>query len=262
MISSEESQPEESDPETAEESESQSSIPQTASNYDSLDTNQVTWGPGVHMDSLNRPEACVSLQEQYGQWNALFLGNESSCIYLTFDEGYENGYTAAILDTLKEKNVCAAFFVTLSYVESEPELVQRMIDEGHVVGNHTAHHPNMTTISAEEMEQEVSELHQYMLDEFGYEMTQFRAPEGAFSELSLAVLQDMGYQSVFWSFAYHDWDPNNQMDPSEALQKCTERLHPGAVYLLHAVSRTNSEILGNLIDTARAQGYQFISLEN
>ena len=226
-----------------------------------LGTSQITWGPGVQFDDLNRPTACVSLQNQYGYLNASFIGEASNTIYLTFDEGYENGYTGAILDTLQEKQVQAVFFVTMSYVKSEPELVQRMIQEGHVVGNHSTNHPNMTTISVEEGRQEVQELHDYMMNQYGYQMTLFRAPEGAFSERSLALLQEMGYQSIFWSFAYHDWDPAQQMDPADALQRTTERLHPGAIYLLHAVSKTNTEILGSFIDAVRAQGYSFGSLE-
>ena len=226
-----------------------------------LESKQITWGPGSILDGDGRPEACVMLQEQYEKYSAWFLGQEKDKVYLTFDEGYENGYTAQILDVLKEKKVSAVFFVTMDYVVQEPELVQRMIDEGHAVGNHTTHHPNMTRISLEEAQAEVEELHEYVLNEFGYEMTLFRAPEGAISEQTMALLQSMGYENVLWSFAYHDWDVNQQMSCETALKKATEQLHPGAIYLLHAVSRTNAEILGDWIDAARAQGYEFGSLE-
>ena len=226
-----------------------------------LSTEQITWGPGNFTDGQGRPEACVALQEQYGRYAAWFLGPDEDAIYLTFDEGYENGYTADILDTLKEKNVQAVFFVTMDYVTKEPELVQRMIDEGHVVGNHTTHHPNMTTLSIEEARREVQELHDYMLEHFNYEMTLFRAPEGAISEQSMAVLKNLGYQNVLWSFAYHDWDPNQQMSEEKALKKASESSHPGAIYLLHAVSKTNAAILGELISTLEGQGYEFGSLE-
>ena len=226
-----------------------------------LEAKQITWGPGSILDSEGRPEACVRLQEQYGKYSAWFLGQNEDRVYLTFDEGYENGYTARILDVLKEKNVTAVFFVTMDYVVNEPELVQRMIDEGHTVGNHTTNHPNLTKISLEEAKEEVQELHEYMLDKFGYEMTLFRAPEGAISEQTMALLQSMNYENVLWSFAYHDWDVNQQMSCETALKKTTEQLHPGAIYLLHAVSRTNAEILGDWIDETRAQGYEFGSLE-
>ena len=226
-----------------------------------LEAKQITWGPGSILDSEGRPEACVRLQEQYGKYSAWFLGQNEDRVYLTFDEGYENGYTARILDVLKEKNVTAVFFATMDYVVNEPELVQRMIDEGHTVGNHTTNHPNLTKISLEEAKEEVQELHEYMLDKFGYEMTLFRAPEGAISEQTMAMLQLMNYENVLWSFAYHDWDVNQQMSCETALKKTTEQLHPGAIYLLHAVSRTNAEILGDWIDETRAQGYEFGSLE-
>lgn len=222
-----------------------------------LSTEQITWGPGTFTDDKGRPEACIGLQEQYGQYGALFLGPEEQQVYLTFDEGYENGYTASILDTLAEKQVSAVFFVTMDYVKKEPELIQRMIDEGHTVGNHTTHHPNMTALSIEEGRQEVQELHDYIREHFDYEMRLFRAPEGAISEQSMALLQSMGYQNVLWSFAYHDWDPNQQMAADKALQRTCERCHPGAIYLLHAVSKTNAEILGSMIDQIRSQGYAF-----
>ena len=162
----------------------------------------------------------------------------------------------AILDILKEKNVKAVFFVTGHYCKTNPELVQRMIDEGHIVGNHSMNHPNFTTITPEEMYEEVKELHDYVQENFDYTMFLFRYPEGVFSEQSLAVLQDAGYQTSFWSYAYNDWDQNNQPDPDTAYQKVTGALHPGAIYLLHAVSETNSEILGDFIDEARSQGYE------
>ena len=216
----------------------------------------VTWGPATNMDEKNRPIACLQLQEQYGEYNVNFIGPDEKQIYLTFDEGYENGNTADILDILKEKNVKAVFFVTGHYCKTNPDLVQRMIDEGHIVGNHSMNHPNFTTITPQEMYEEVKELHDYVQENFDYTMFLFRYPEGVFSEQSLAVLQDMGYQTAFWSYAYNDWDQNNQPDPATAYQKVTGALHPGAIYLLHAVSETNSEILSDFIDEARNQGYE------
>lgn len=228
-----------------------------------LDNTPSGWGPGVNFDDQNRPAGAVNAQEKYEKYDADFvkLGEEEkNRIYLTFDEGYENGYTPKILDVLKEKNVLAVFFVTLPYVKQQPELIRRMIDEGHIVGNHSVTHPSagLPSQSVLQQEQELMELHQYMKDNFDYEMSLFRYPAGIYSEQSLALVNNLGYSSVFWSFAYKDWDPENQPDESEALAKLKERLHPGAIYLLHAVSETNANILGQFIDDARAVGYEFL----
>ena len=225
-----------------------------------LSAEQVPWGPGTNFDADGTPTACRLLQADYGSYDADFVRNDAAFagkVFLTFDEGYENGYTASILDTLKEKDVSAVFFVTLPYVKSEPELVKRMIDEGHIVGNHSANHPNMTTETPSDAYDEVADLHSYVKENFGYEMFLFRPPEGAFSERTLALLQKMGYRSVFWSFAYKDWDPENQYDYDTALAKATGSLHSGEIFLLHAVSSTNAAILGDFIDTVRAAGYTF-----
>lgn len=216
----------------------------------------IPWGPGVRKDKDGRSEACVMLQEKYGKFDAQFIAPKEKKIYLTFDEGYENGNSANILDVLKEKKVQAVFFVTLEYVKANPELVQRMIDEGHIVGNHSAGHPNYTKISLEKAMEATMNLHKYMLDNYNYKMTLFRYPEGAFSEQTAALLQSLGYKQVFWSFAYADWDPKNQMEPNAAYEKVKGATHDGAIYLLHAVSSTNSNILGKLIDDWRAEGYE------
>lgn len=225
-----------------------------------LATKQVLWGPGTNFDADGKPTACTLLQNEYSGYSADFVrtGEEfDNKVYLTFDEGYENGYTSAILDVLKEKQVSAVFFITLPYAKSEPELVQRMIDEGHIVGNHTSKHPNMTTISPEEGYDNVADLHNYVKENFDYEMYLFRFPQGAFSEQNLALLQKLGYKSVFWSFAYKDWNPDNQYDEETAFNKVTDSLHGGEIFLLHAVSKTNAAILGDVIDYVRNQGYTF-----
>ena len=152
------------------------------------------------------------------------------------------------------------FFVTLDYVKKEPELVRRMIDEGHVIGNHTAYHPNMTQVSLDKAQENIQILHDYVRENFDYTMTLFRNPEGAFSEQVLAMTREMGYKSVLWSFAYNDWNVQEQPNPENALKKLTDRMHPGAVYLLHAVSRTNDQILQQWIQNAKAAGYEFILL--
>ena len=220
-----------------------------------LDNTKQGWGQGYNVNEQNQPESCVLYQQKYGQYGTYFLAPSEKVIYLTFDEGYENGYTAKILDVLKEKQVSGVFFVTMPYVKSQPELVRRMIDEGHIVGNHSVNHPSFPTKDTATCEKEIMELHQYMLDEFGYEMNLFRFPMGEYSERTLALTQSLGYHSIFWSFAYKDWDPENQPDPTTALERVTSAVHPGAIYLLHAVSKTNTEILGQAIDNFRAQGY-------
>ena len=228
--------------------------------FANLGKEQVPWGPGTNFDSTGKPVACVGLQAEYSKWATDFYRDGEQYkgkVYLTFDEGYENGYTAKILDVLKEKGVSAVFFITLSYAKSEPELVQRMIDEGHVLGNHSARHPNMTQITMEEMYAEVADLHNYVSEKFGYDMYLFRPPEGAFSERSLALLQKMNYRTVCWSFAYADWDPDNQMEHQKAFERVTRSIHDGEIFLLHAVSSTNTAILGDVIDHVRAQGFTF-----
>ena len=222
-----------------------------------LDTQQVPWGPGVLVDEHNRTTEPILNQEKFGQYSAYFIAPEDcGNFYLTFDEGYENGYTPQILDTLKEKGVSAVFFVTLPFVQSQPELVQRMIDEGHVVGNHTSHHWNPTQKTLEEAAADIRELHDYMEEQFGYTMSLYRPPEGAFSQQTLAMAQQMGYTTVLWSFAYKDYDINDQPTPQAALERTEKFIHEGAIYLLHAVSEANAAILGELIDQVRAQGLE------
>lgn len=222
-----------------------------------LDTTKLGWGPGGPTDEKNRPSGATAYQEKYGKYDADFIAEDQMKIYLTFDEGYENGYTDDILDVLKEKQTPAVFFVTQPYVKAEPELVQRMIDEGHIVGNHSVNHLSMPTISMEDCRAEVMGLHEYVKENFGYEMNLFRFPMGEFSEADLSLLQQLGYRSVFWSFAYRDWLVDEQPDPQQAIETIESKCHPGAIYLLHAVSQTNAQVLGQVIDDLRAQGYTF-----
>lgn len=235
----------------------QTQQPASQTGAQGLDTTKLGWGPGGPVDENNRPDGATVYQEKYGQYAADFIRENNQNIYLTFDEGYENGYTDDILDTLQEKGVQAVFFVTMPYVQSEPELVQRMIDEGHIVGNHSVNHPSFPEISLEECRQEIMELHDYVKENFGYEMSLFRFPMGEFSEADLKVVQDLGYRSVFWSFAYRDWLVDEQPDPQEAIATIEDKCHPGAIYLLHAVSETNAQILGQVIDDLRGEGYVF-----
>lgn len=237
-------------------------LPVTAaaiSQYDNLyniDNRKVAYGMGVETDSENRPLGAINAQRQYGDMGALFIGDsDEKRLWLTFDEGYENGYTAEILDTLKEKNVRAVFFVTYDYCKRNPELIRRMIAEGHTVGNHTYSHPSLPDCTPDELYNELSQLHNYVRDEFGYEMYVMRPPMGEFSERVLACAKDMGYTTVLWSFAYPDWDVNKQPEIDAAFSKITGKTHNGAVYLLHAVSETNTKILGRVIDFWKENGY-------
>ncbi len=221
-----------------------------------LDKSAVNYGSGNRKTPDGKSESALIFKNKYSAYAADFMRDEEGKIYLTFDEGYENGYTAPILDVLKEKNVSAVFFVTMHYAKSNPELIRRMIDEGHIVANHTANHPEMPNISLEKAAAEITELHQYIKENFDYEMSLFRFPQGMFSESTLKLVEELGYRSVFWSFAYKDWDVNSQPDNAAALKKITDFAHDGAIYLLHAVSKTNAEVLGDAIDGLRTLGYE------
>ncbi|MCL2573246.1 MAG: delta-lactam-biosynthetic de-N-acetylase [Defluviitaleaceae bacterium] len=197
--------------------------------------------------------------EQYG---AYYLGDTSQKeLYLTFDEGYENGYTEVILDVLAEKNVPAAFFVTKSYIRENPELVERMITEGHVVGNHTVKHKSSPSLSESEMITELTSVAEYFKETTGKDMPPFfRPPMGEYSERVLAITQDEGYYTIFWSFAYQDWIQDKQPGAATAHKKVMEGLHNGAILLLHAVSSSNAEAMADIIDSAKELGYEFKSL--
>lgn len=223
---------------------------------DSLSTEKVVWGPGNIVEH-KQPNDPLLLQKRFSNMDAQWLLNDEKKICLTFDEGYENGYTPQILDTLKEKGVKAIFFVTYDFASQNPDLVKRMIDEGHIVGNHSYRHYTMDEVSDDVAKEEVSYLHKYVKDKFGYTMSYFRFPKGEFSERSLQIVKDLGYKSVFWSFAYADWDPDNQTEENQAFTHICESTHPGAIFLLHAVSKTNADILGKVIDDVKKQGYTF-----
>ncbi|MBQ4626461.1 MAG: polysaccharide deacetylase family protein [Clostridia bacterium] len=183
-------------------------------------------------------------------------------LYLTFDCGWENGYTEKVLDILDEKDVPAAFFCTLDHIEAEPELIGRMINNGHIVGNHSAKHKNFAEISRKDMANEILTCDNYLRKNFGYTSPFFRFPEGAYNENALDLVQSMGYTSVFWSCSYADWDVENTKGAEYAFETVTSRLHPGAVILLHSVSPDNAAALGDIIEFARANGYEFRSLND
>ena len=221
-----------------------------------LSVEKIIWGPGT-IEAHEQPSEPLRLQEQYAALSAEWLLEDQEKIALTFDEGYENGYTPSILDTLKEKDVKAIFFVTYDFARDNPELVQRMLEEGHTVGNHSYHHYSMDELDTDTAREEVTFLHDYIKENFGYDMQYFRFPKGEFSEKTLGILQELGYRSIFWSYAYADWDPNDQPAEDAAFARICESTHPGEIMLLHAVSATNAAILGRVIDDVRQQGYTF-----
>lgn len=205
----------------------------------------------------------VEFQEDFEPFSALTLDtvSEEKTLYLTFDCGYEHdNLTADILDTLKEKKVPAAFFCTLDHIKAEPELIKRMITEGHIVGNHSATHPSFAEISRNQMAKEIEQTENYLRESFGYAARFFRFPKGEYTENALDLIASLGYISVFWSVAYDDWNVESVKGKDYAIDTVMSRLHNGAVILLHSVSKDNADALAEIIDLARAEGYIFRSL--
>ena len=200
---------------------------------------------------------------QLAEYNAHYTGDTGKkVIYLTFDAGYENGYTATILDTLKKRQVPACFFVVGHYLESAPELVQRMVAEGHLVGNHTNSHPDMSAIGTREtFLQELTAVEQKYREITGREMAKiYRPPQGVYSQQNLEMAKEAGYHTFFWSLAYVDWYVDNQPTREQALEKLVGRIHPGAIVLLHSTSATNAQVLDEVIGKWQEMGYSFGAL--
>lgn len=198
------------------------------------------------------------------KFNAYYVGNpKEKSIYLTFDAGYDNGYTEHILDVLKKHNIKAAFFVVGNLIKDRPELIKRMAAEGHIVGNHTFTHPDMSAISDKEaFEAELQKLEGAYKEATGKEMKKFyRPPQGKYSESNLSMAKELGYTTVFWSLAYVDWYENDQPSKQTADEKLTKRLHNGAIVLLHSTSETNSSILDELLTQWEQLGYSFKTLD-
>lgn len=189
--------------------------------------------------------------------------NEEKVIYLTFDAGYENGNIEKILNVLKEEKVPAAFFVLKNLIIKEPELIKRMSNEGHLVCNHTSSHPDVTKYSRiEEFQNELTKLEKLYAEVTGQEMAKyFRPPEGKFSEQSMKFASELGYKTIFWSFAYADWDNDNQMSESAAKEKIMANIHNGEIMLLHPTSKTNAAIMKDIIKELKSQGYRFGMLD-
>ncbi len=204
------------------------------------------------------PKADPGAPELLAKYSSLYIADTSKkTIYLTFDEGYENGYTPKILDVLYENKVNAIFFITGPYLEKEEALVQRMIDEGHAVGNHTVGHKSLPLLDEKEIEEEVVGLDRKFNQKFGKNMVFLRPPKGEYSERSLDITTKLGYINVFWSFAYDDWAKDRQRGWEYAFQKVKDNLHNGEIILLHAVSKDNAEALNAIIEYVRSSGYEF-----
>lgn len=202
--------------------------------------------------------------EELAQYNAYYLGDTSQkVIYLTFDCGYENGYTASILDTLKKHNAPAAFFVVGNMIESAPDLIRRMVAEGHIVGNHTYHHPDMSSISDQAaFQKELESLEALFQETTGQTMSKYyRPPQGKYNVENLRQAKALGYKTILWSLAYVDWYVDDQPTPEQAYSKLLPRIHDGAIVLLHSTSRTNTEILDELLTKWEEMGFSFASLD-
>ncbi len=212
-----------------------------------------------------RADAALSYVEQYGGYyidhRHTSIDDEDKVVYLTFDAGYENGNVAKVLDALKAAEVPGAFFILGNLPEAEPDLVRRMAEEGHLVCNHTFTHKDMTGQGVGQLEGELNRLETACRDLCGVEVAKFfRPPEGKFDRGMLTEAQRLGYKTIFWSFAYADWDNNKQPSPEKAKQKILDNIHNGAVILLHPTSATNAAILGDVIATLKADGYRFGTL--
>ncbi|MBD7910071.1 MULTISPECIES: delta-lactam-biosynthetic de-N-acetylase [Clostridium] len=195
--------------------------------------------------------------------NGYYLGDTSQkTLYLTFDEGYEKGYTSAILDTLKELEVPAAFFVVKPYIDNEPDLIRRMVDEGHLVCNHSNHHHSMPSVhNIEKFNSELNDVEEAYKSLIGEDMPKFfRPPMGKYSKESLEKTKELGYKTIFWSFAYKDWFVNDQPSEDYAIKKIENGVHPGGIILLHAVSKTNMKVLKTVLTDLKNEGYEFKSL--
>ena len=221
-----------------------------------------SWGLSFRQEGA--PPIGNAGKDQLRQYQAAYIGNVGEkVLYLTFDAGYENGCTAKILDTLKEKQVPAAFFLVGNYIRQSPDLVRRMVAEGHTVGNHTMHHYDMSRLSDKAaFSKELTDLEALYKETVGQELPKFyRPPQGIYSEENLKMAQELGYKTLFWSLAYVDWNNDAQPTREAAFAKLLPRTHNGAVVLLHSTSKTNAEILGELIDKWKEAGYRFGTLE-
>ena len=221
-----------------------------------------SWGLSFRQEGA--PPIGNAGKDQLRAFDAAYIGDSTrKVLYLTFDAGYENGCTEKILDVLKDQQVPAAFFLVGNYLEKNADLVRRMVEEGHIVGNHTMHHYDMSRLTGKDaFSAELQDLEVLYREVTGREMPKFyRPPQGIYSEENLRMAKELGYKTVFWSLAYVDWNNDAQPTREDAFRKLLPRTHPGAVVLLHSTSRTNAAILEELIEKWREEGYTFGTLE-
>ena len=221
-----------------------------------------SWGLSFRQEGA--PPIGTAGADQLRQYDAAYIGDTTQkVLYLTFDAGYENGCTEKILDVLKRHQVPAAFFLVGNYIEKNADLVRRMADEGHIVGNHTMHHHDMSKLEDKAaFEKELTDLEALFTQVTGKELPKFyRPPQGTYSEENLKMAKELGYKTVFWSLAYVDWNNDAQPTKDQAFAKLLPRTHPGAVVLLHSTSKTNADILDELLTKWKEEGYRFASVE-
>lgn len=233
----------------------------TSSTNIELSSKKIGWGIKRN-DNHDQPDLGKVNKQIIDEAKGIAMGNkESKKVYLTFDEGYEAGNTEKILEVLKQNNVPAAFFITAHYVNTSSELVQKMIDGGHIIGNHTVNHKSMPSLNEEEIKKEVMNLHEVIYNKFGYEMKYIRPPKGEYSEKTVDYCNKLGYTTVMWSFAYDDWDENKQGREEYAKKKILDNIHNGAVILLHGNSKDNTNVLDYCIKEIKSMGYEFATLD-
>ncbi len=251
-------EPAKPDPEEPEDPDTPSQEPETPDEpTENLSNAKMSWY--FTRNSNHQTPAIPNEAKIISKYGGMYVGDTSRrVVYLTFDNGYENGYTIPILDTLRNNQVKASFFVTESYINKNPDIIKRMVADGHAVCNHTSTHPSMPDISDSQIENEIRKTEESFQRVTGTRMAPYlRPPSGEYSERTLAVTQKLGYSTVFWSMAFKDWDVNNQPGADYSYNHVMTNVHPGALILLHAVSSSNAEALDRIIKDLKAQGYEF-----
>lgn len=233
----------------------------TSAEAKELSNKKIGWGIKRN-DNHTQPDLGSKNKQLIDEYKGIAMGNDQKkYVYLTFDEGYEAGYTPRILQVLRDNNVKATFFITAHYVNTSEDLVKEMIKDGHIIGNHTVNHKSMPDLTDEQVKKEVMDLHTTVYQKFGYEMQYIRPPKGEYSERTLNLTNSLGYTTTMWSFAYDDWDENKQGRESYAKKKILDNIHPGAVILLHGNSKDNTNVLDECIKEIKNMGYEFKSLD-
>ena len=229
-------------------------------NLNQISNKKIEWGI-KRADNHEQPDVGSTNKKIMDEYQGLYLGNkEQKYIYLTFDLGYEAGYTSKILEVLKNNNVKATFFITAHYLNTQEELVKQMIEEGHIIGNHTVNHKSMPSCSLDTIKKEVMDLHSAVYEKFGYEMKYIRPPKGEYSKRTVAYTNTLSYTTVMWSFAYDDWDESKQGREEYGKNKILDNVHNGEIMLLHATSKDNSNILDDVIKQIKQMGYEFMNI--